>query len=77
MSQDFFDYIEDETTKDVEDAVQRFHCVGPLLIKMEGVVVNTSTGRAPQMRNYYKYWETKIFDTITKVGGLLHVLFQL
>ncbi|XP_075256614.1 dynein axonemal heavy chain 10-like [Convolutriloba macropyga] len=64
---DFFDYIETERARDVEVLVRKYRAIGPLLTKMEGLVVHTNTGKAPRLQAYYAYWERKVFDSITKM----------
>ena len=47
-------------TKTLEGLVRQYHQIGPLLIKQEEMVVSSNTGRSPQLRNYYAYWEGQI-----------------
>lgn len=70
FSQDFFDHIERVTEKDLEELSIEYQTIGPLLIKMEGLVVNTSTGCSPRMAKYFLFWERNVFDSLTKVAGL-------
>lgn len=67
--QDFFNHIEEVTEKDLEELATQYQGIGPLLTKMEGLVVNTNTGRSPKMAKYFLYWERKVFDALTKVCG--------
>ncbi|XP_076452214.1 dynein axonemal heavy chain 10-like [Babylonia areolata] len=67
MCKDFFDRIETQTAKDMEEAAENFHAIGPQVTKIEGLVVNTNTGRNPEMKDYFLYWEKRVFDTITKM----------
>ena len=67
LIQDFFDHIETERAKDIEVLVRKYRAIGPLLTKMEGLVVHTNTGKAPRLQAYYAYWERKVFDAITKM----------
>ena len=48
--------------------VRKYHAIGPLLIKMEGLVVYTNSGKSPRLKAYYAHWEKKIFDAIIKVS---------
>ncbi|KAL8575820.1 hypothetical protein ACOMHN_014825 [Nucella lapillus] len=45
----------------------KFHAIGPQVTKIEGLVVNTNTGRSAIMREYFLYWEKKVFDALTKL----------
>ena len=68
--QEFFEYIERERAKDFETLARKYRAIGPLLTKMEGLVVHTNTGRSPKLAQYYAYWERKIFNALNKVRGL-------
>ena len=65
--QEFFEYIERERAKDFETLARKYRAIGPLLTKMEGLVVHTNTGRSPKLAQYYAYWERKIFNALNKV----------
>ena len=69
--QEFFEYIERERAKDFETLARKYRAIGPLLTKMEGLVVHTNTGRSPKLAQYYAYWERKIFNALNKVRGVL------
>ncbi|KAM5237710.1 dynein axonemal heavy chain 10 [Ctenodactylus gundi] len=64
---EFFEHIELERAKDVERMVRWYQAVGPLLTKVEGLVVHTNTGRAPRLASYYEYWEKRIYSTLTSL----------
>ncbi|XP_069071115.1 dynein axonemal heavy chain 10 [Pleurodeles waltl] len=64
---DFFEYIERERAKDIDILVRKYAAIGPLLTKMEGLVVHTNTGRDPKMAQYYAYWEHKVYNSLTKM----------
>ena len=51
---------------------RKYHAIGPLLIKMEGLVVYTNSGRSPRLKSYYAHWEAKIFDAIIKVRTVIN-----
>lgn len=57
----------DERLKMMEKPVNKYRDLGPLLIKLEGAVVGTSTGRSPRMHSYYLYWEKLIYNSLLKV----------
>ena len=63
-AKDYFDYIEIHRIKTVETLSQKYRAIGPLLTKMEGLVVNTNTGKSPRLRSYYAYWEKRSFDAL-------------
>ncbi|XP_043925694.1 dynein axonemal heavy chain 10 [Protopterus annectens] len=64
---EFFEFIEHERAKDTEHLVRMYNAIGPLLTKMEGLVVHSNTGRSSKMANYYAYWERKIYNGLTKM----------
>lgn len=64
---EFFEYIEIERAKDVEIMVRKYVAIGSILTKIEGLVVNTNTGKNPKMAPYYAYWEGKVYNTLTKL----------
>ena len=66
--QDFFENIERERSKDYEVLARKYRAIGPLLTKVEGLVVNTNTGKSAKLHPYYAYWERKIYASITKVS---------
>ncbi|XP_025020180.1 dynein heavy chain 10, axonemal, partial [Python bivittatus] len=64
---DYFEFIKHERSRDMEHMVRKYISVGPLLTKMEGLVVNTNTGRASRLVPYYAYWEKKVYQTLTNL----------
>ncbi|XP_055909296.1 LOW QUALITY PROTEIN: dynein axonemal heavy chain 10 [Eupeodes corollae] len=40
--------------------------LGPVLIKLESLVLGTFTGRSEKMKEYYVYWEKETFDSILR-----------
>ncbi|MGH0156714.1 UNVERIFIED_CONTAM: hypothetical protein FKN15_032047 [Acipenser sinensis] len=64
---EFYEHIERERMKEVSFLCQKYTAIGPLLTKMEGLVVHTNSGRAPKMAQYYVFWERKVYNTLTKM----------
>eukprot|EP00644_Phytophthora_capsici_P007267 jgi/Phyca11/16825/fgenesh1_pg.PHYCAscaffold_22_\ len=54
-------------TERIEELVQSYRSIGPLLIKVEEIVAGVNTGTSPKMSTYYMYWERRIFNAITKM----------
>lgn len=50
--------------------VTTYRAMSPMLTKIEGLVVNTNTGKAPKLAPYYQYWESIIYDGIKQVRHL-------
>uniref|UniRef100_A0A8C6Y8I9 Dynein axonemal heavy chain 10 n=1 Tax=Naja naja TaxID=35670 RepID=A0A8C6Y8I9_NAJNA len=64
---DYFEFIKRERARDMEHLVRKYTSVGPLLTKMEGLVVNTNTGKASRLVTYYAFWEKKIYQSVTNL----------
>ncbi|XP_042636525.1 dynein axonemal heavy chain 10 [Orycteropus afer afer] len=64
---EFFEHIERERTKDLDHMVRWYLAIGPLLTKVEGLVIQTNTGKAPKLASYYEYWENRIYEVLTKL----------
>lgn len=63
----FFTEIETLRTELVCQMVKLYEMIGPILMKLESTVTQTSTGKAPYMELYYSYWESKIFKALIKM----------
>jgi dynein heavy chain len=61
---EFFDMNNKHRAQCVESLVQKYNSIGPLLIKMESLVANTNTGRSKMLKEYYAYWESRVFWAI-------------
>ncbi len=68
FTQEYFEFIERERIHAFETLALKYRAIGPLLTKMEGLVVHTNSGRSPRLHAYYAYWERKVFDTLTRVS---------
>ena len=66
--QEFFDHVERQQRTDFEQLLSKYQAIGPLLTKVEGLVVNTNTGESGKLKHYYAHWEMKIFNSLTTVG---------
>ena len=51
----------------LEELKRQYTQIGPLLVKVEEMVVNTNTGRSPRMASYYAYWEMQTFNALVKM----------
>lgn len=63
----FFTEIETLRTELVCQMVKLYEMIGPILMKLESTVTQTSTGKAPYMELYYSYWENKVFKALIKM----------
>uniref|UniRef100_W5K6M6 Dynein axonemal heavy chain 10 n=1 Tax=Astyanax mexicanus TaxID=7994 RepID=W5K6M6_ASTMX len=64
---EFFELVEKQRVKDVILLSLMYTAIGPLLTKTESLIMQTSTGRAESMTQYYAYWERKVYDALTKM----------
>lgn len=64
---DFYEIVERNRVKRIEELVQKYRSIGPLLIKVEELVAGVNTGASPKMSAYYLYWERRIFNAITQM----------
>ncbi|XP_071945421.1 dynein axonemal heavy chain 10-like [Antedon mediterranea] len=64
---EYFDHVERDRNHVVENLAVKYRAIGPLLTKMEGLVVHTNTGRSPRLHAYYRYWERRVYDTLTSL----------
>ncbi|XP_064889438.1 dynein axonemal heavy chain 10 isoform X2 [Columba livia] len=64
---EFFEYLKCERAKDVANMVQKYTAIPQLLIKVEGRVANTNSGRSPKLASYYAYWENRIYQVLTQL----------
>ena len=64
---EFCKHIEQERNKTVCLLSQKYSDIGPLIIKIENLVMDTSSGKAKCMQGYYMDWECKALDCLTKM----------
>ncbi|NWS77915.1 DYH10 protein, partial [Crotophaga sulcirostris] len=64
---EFFEYVKCERAKDVAQMVRKYAVIQQLLIKVEGRVANTNSGKSPKLTSYYAYWENRIYDVLTQL----------
>lgn len=72
-SQEYFDFQESYRNGIFNSLSRKYHAIGPLLIKMEGLVVYSNTGKSPRLMHYYSYWERRVFDALVKVNYILQL----
>uniref|UniRef100_A0A669FBB8 Dynein axonemal heavy chain 10 n=1 Tax=Oreochromis niloticus TaxID=8128 RepID=A0A669FBB8_ORENI len=64
---EFCEHIERERVKTVTMLAKKYADIGVLITRIEQLSVETSTGRAKCMADYYQHWEHRILDTLTKM----------
>lgn len=65
--QEFFEFMNKSKSSMLDTLVEKYKSITPLLLKMESLVANTNTGRSPQLRSYYIFWEKKIFYALNQM----------
>lgn len=43
-----------------------FESIGPILVKLESVILGTHTGVSAKMKQYYTFWEKELFTLLIK-----------
>lgn len=66
-AEEFFDYVKCERTKDVAHMVRKYSAIPQLLVKVEGRVANTNSGKSSKLTSYYTYWEKRIYQALTQL----------
>ncbi|KAJ8934453.1 hypothetical protein NQ314_013327, partial [Rhamnusium bicolor] len=61
---DFFHIMNNNRTEKMSQMMKVYDSFGPILIKMEAMVLNTNTGKAPAMVPYYFFWENEIYKAL-------------
>ena len=69
--QDYYDFQEEHRSSILSSLGRKYHAIGPLLVKVEGLVAQSNTGKCHRLTHYYEHWETKVFQSLVKVrrGG--------
>lgn len=73
---DFFTEIETLRTEKICQMVKVYETLGPILLKLESLVTNSNTGRAPYMESYYAHWEKKVYAALVKLMSLNLIEFN-
>ncbi|CAH3028713.1 unnamed protein product, partial [Porites evermanni] len=66
-AKEFFEYLEKARALELDNLSRKYRAIGPLLTKMEGLVVHTNTGRSTKLQPYYAYWENAVYESLTKM----------
>lgn len=69
----YFSIIDDNQHRKMKTVEHLFSAVGPILIKLESLVLDTSTGESDNMRLYYDFWEQQLFELLIRYCRLLLV----
>ncbi|OAF64588.1 hypothetical protein A3Q56_07698, partial [Intoshia linei] len=64
IHKEYFNNIRSNLNDTLKVLAQKYKEIAPLLIKIETLVVLTSTGKEPRLKKYYAYWEKKIYESL-------------
>ena len=65
---EFYNYFEEHMKKTVEELVDKYKVVGDNFLKnIEESILNTSTKNAKIMKEYYYYWERRVYNSLVKM----------
>src|SRR6218665_573376 len=62
---EYFDCIRKYRAAEMRNLMRLYKDIGYILLKIEGIVWDSSSGCCPKMHNYYAHWEGVIFNAIT------------
>ncbi|XP_049816413.1 dynein axonemal heavy chain 10 [Schistocerca nitens] len=63
----FFVEMEKKRTEQAQKMQEVYGSTGPVMMKLESVVLQTSTGCCPLMIPYYEFWEHEIFISLVRL----------
>lgn len=64
---EFFEVLHKNRTAAVFEMTNIYDTFSPILMKMENQVLLTNTGAAPAMKDYYEWWENKLYICLYKM----------
>ncbi|TPX37396.1 hypothetical protein SeMB42_g06902, partial [Synchytrium endobioticum] len=62
---EFFDFENRHRATTLTAIITKYKSIGPLLIKMESLVAGSNSGRSKALKDYYAFWERRIFVALT------------
>jgi dynein heavy chain len=66
LFQNFFIEVEKFRRENLTEFLKLYRGLGPLLMKLESLVLQTSTGQSPLMIFYFEFWEKNMFNTLIR-----------
>ena len=64
---EFCESIEHERVKNVRLLSRKYADIGPLITKTEHLIMQSSSGKATTMADYYTHWEGKVLDSLVNM----------
>ncbi|XP_058060896.1 dynein axonemal heavy chain 10 [Anopheles bellator] len=66
---DYFEaLVKDRNAKTIK-LLQLYDSIGPILIKLESLVLGSFTGDCPEMKHYYNHWEKQLFSCFSRFAS--------
>lgn len=64
--QGYFELLEASRNRKAAQMKKLYDSLGPVLVKLESLVLGTFSGRSDRMKTYYEYWEGETFKCIVE-----------
>lgn len=65
---EFYNYFEEHMKKTVEELVEKYKLIGENFLRnIEESILNTSSKNAKIMKEYYYYWERRVYNGLVKM----------
>lgn len=61
---EYFQLIDRQRDQKVRRIKQRFESIGPILVKLESLILGTFTGRSSEMKLCYESWENELLKLL-------------
>lgn len=63
---EFYRELDSVRTVKVAQMKKLFDSIGPTLIKLESIILNTYTGESNKMKRSYAFWEKEMYNSLVK-----------
>lgn len=63
---EFYRELDSVRTVKVSQMKKIFDSIGPTLIKLESIILNTYTGESNKMKQSYVFWEREMYNSLIK-----------
>uniref|UniRef100_A0A3Q2Z942 Dynein heavy chain tail domain-containing protein n=1 Tax=Hippocampus comes TaxID=109280 RepID=A0A3Q2Z942_HIPCM len=67
---EFFECIDRERIKTVNMLRSKYADIGPVISKVEHLIMETNTGKCASMSSYYAYWERKVHEALISMVNI-------
>lgn len=63
---EYFKSLETERNHKTNEIQRLYDSIGPIMIKLESLIIGTFTGESDKMSFYYTHWEKEMFSSLTR-----------